>query len=222
MSLKNTADIDKPREKLIARGASSLVLEELIAAIIGRGTVGCDALMIGKAVGSILKSTTYQTTISDLTAVTGMGEAKACQILAALELARRFPPPIQRCATIMSAEDVLPFVTQYRYDTQENVIVVTLSGAHEILNVRPITRGLLDNCSIHPREIYVGAIEDRAAAIILVHNHPSGRLRPSARDIEATREIKNAGEILGISLLDHLVIGPCDGAVSVLSILNAE
>ncbi|MDO5846622.1 MAG: hypothetical protein Q4Q04_06840, partial [Methanocorpusculum sp.] len=91
MSLKTTAEIDKPREKLIAKGPASLELNELIAAIIGRGTVGYDALRIGKYVGDILKKQTYATTVKDLTTVPGMGDAKACQILAALELARRFP-----------------------------------------------------------------------------------------------------------------------------------
>ena len=94
MDLRNTPDIDKPREKLIARGTSALELEELIAAIIGRGTAGYDAVKIGKLVGKILMTYTYETTIRDLLHIPGMGEAKACQILAALELARRFPPPL--------------------------------------------------------------------------------------------------------------------------------
>ena len=84
MSLKDTPEIDKPREKLMARGASSLELEELIAAILGRGTVGHDAVKIGKMVGKVLMTYTYETTIRDLTEIPGMGEAKACQILASL------------------------------------------------------------------------------------------------------------------------------------------
>ncbi|MDO5846621.1 MAG: JAB domain-containing protein, partial [Methanocorpusculum sp.] len=114
-----------------------------------------------------------------------------------------------------NADDVLPFVSTYRYDTQENVVVLTLSGAHEIINIRLITRGILNNCQIHPREIFAGAIEDRAAAIILVHNHPSGRLEASIEDIAITRKIKSAGELLGITLLDHIIVGPTDGCLSV-------
>jgi DNA repair protein RadC len=216
MSLKNTADIDKPREKLIAKGPASLELEELVAAIIGRGIPGCDAVQIGKKVAKILMSRTYETMVDDLCEVNGMGEAKACQIIAALELARRFPPPVHRFAVIHKAEDVLPFVHQYRYDTQENVVSVTLSGAHEVLKVRLITKGLLNESQIHPREVFAGAIMDRAAAMILVHNHPSGNLHPSRQDLKITKDMQAAGELLGIKLLDHLIVGPKEGFWSIM------
>ncbi len=216
MSLKNTPAIDKPREKLIAKGPASLELEELIAAIIGRGIPGCDAVQIGKKVAKILMSRTYETGIPDLCEVNGMGEAKACQIIAALELARRFPPPVHRLAVIHKAEDVLPFVHQYRYDTQENVVAVTLSGAHEVLKVRLITKGLVNESQIHPREVFAGAIQDRAAAMILIHNHPSGNLHPSKQDLKITKDMQAAGELLGIKLLDHLIIGPKDGFWSIM------
>ncbi len=210
MSLKDTPEIDKPREKLIARGASSLELEELIAAILGRGTVGHDAVKIGKMVGKVLMTYTYETTIRDLTEIPGMGEAKACQILASLELARRFPPPKMRKAVIRTPKDVLPFVNQYRYDNQENFLTITLTGAHEVVNVRLITKGILDNCQVHPREVFAGAIEDRASSIILVHNHPSGNMEPSRQDISMTEELTKCGEILGIPILDHIIVGPVD------------
>lgn len=195
----------------MAKGPACLELHELIAAIIGRGTVGYDALKIGACVGDILKKQTYKTTVRDLTAIPGMGSAKACQIVAALELARRFSPPKQQMPTITGPADVLPFVSTYRYDSQENVVVLTLTGAHEVITTRLITRGILDNCQIHPREVFAGAIEDRAGAIILVHNHPSGCLTPSVQDIAVTQNIKQAGELLGIRLLDHLIVGPTDG-----------
>ena len=210
MSLKNIPDIDKPREKLMSRGASSLELEELIAAILGRGTVGYDAVKIGKMVGKVLMTYTYETTIRDLLEIPGMGEAKACQILASLELARRFPPPKMRKAVIHTPKDVLPFVTQYRYDNQENFLTITLTGAHEVVNVRLITKGILDNCQVHPREVFAGAIEDRASSVILVHNHPSGNLEPSKQDIVMTEELKKCGEILGVPILDHIIVGPID------------
>lgn len=222
MSLKTTAEIDRPREKLIANGPQGLLLAELVAAIIGRGTVRNDALKIGKAVEKILMRSTYETTIAELAAVDGMGPAKACQILAALELARRFPPPDRKRAVIKKATDILPFVSQYRYDQQENVITATLSGAHEILNVRLITRGLVNESHIHPREVFADAIRDRAAAVILIHNHPSGNLSPSTRDLLMTDSLKAAGEILGIPLLDHLIIGPCDGHRSIMGEENPD
>ncbi|MDV0443195.1 JAB domain-containing protein [Methanorbis rubei] len=216
MSLKNTAEIDRPREKLIANGPQSLILAELVAAIIGRGTAKNDALKIGKAVADILMKNTYNTTIEDISSIDGMGPAKACQILAALELARRFPPPDRKHAIIKRAEDILPFVSQYRYDKQENVVAATLSGAHEILNIRLITRGLVNESHVHPREVFAGAVTDRAAAIVLIHNHPSGNLTPSRQDMLVTEKIQAAGTILGIKLLDHIIIGPCDGFQSIL------
>ena len=216
MSLKNTAEIDRPREKLIANGPQNLTLAELVAAIIGRGIVKNDALKIGKAVGSILMENTYKTTIEDIASVGGMGPAKSCQIPAALELARRFPPPDRKHAVIKCAEDILPFVSQYRYDNQENVVAATLSGAHEILNIRLITRGLVNESQVHPREVFADAVTDRAAAVILIHNHPSGNLTPSKRDRAVTDKMQAAGNILGIRLLDHLIIGPCDSCQSIL------
>lgn len=216
MKLKETAEIDRPREKLIAMGPRSLSLEELVAVIIGRGTVKTDALAIGKMVGAVLMEHTYQTKVTDLCDIDGMGDAKSCQILASLELARRFPPPDQRFATIKKAEDVLPFVSQYRYDRQENVVAVTLSGAHEVLNVRLVTRGLVNESHIHPREVFSDAVVDRAAAVILVHNHPSGNLTPSRQDILVTEKMAKAGEILGIKILDHMIVGPCEGFVSLI------
>ncbi|MDV0441027.1 JAB domain-containing protein [Methanorbis furvi] len=216
MSLKNTAEIDRPREKLIANGPQNLTLAELVAAIIGRGTAGNDALKIGKMVSDILMENSYNTTVKEIASVDGMGPAKACQILAALELARRFPPPDRKHAVIKRAEDILPFVSQYRYDKQENVVAATLSGAHEILNIRLVTRGLVNESHVHPREVFAGAVTDRAAAIILIHNHPSGNLAPSRQDILVTEKIQAAGTILGIKLLDHIIIGPCDGFQSIL------
>ena len=161
-------------------------------------------------VGKVLMTYTYETTIRDLTEIPGMGEAKACQILASLELARRFPPPKMRKAVIRTPKDVLPFVNQYRYDNQENFLTITLTGAHEVVNVRLITKGILDNCQVHPREVFAGAIEDRASSIILVHNHPSGNLEPSRQDISMTEELTKCGEILGIPILDHIIVGPVD------------
>ncbi|MDO5843588.1 MAG: DNA repair protein RadC [Methanocorpusculum sp.] len=215
MSLKDTADIDKPREKIISRGASSLSLAELVAAIIGRGTFNCDAIQIGKVVGEVLSEKTYETSVDDLISINGVGEAKACQIVASLELARRFTPPNMRTARITEASEVIPFVYQYKFERQEHLMCLSLSGANEVLNVRNITKGTVNGTQIHPREIFSGAIEDRAASIILVHNHPSGNLLPSKQDVKITQDIRDAGKLLGIELLDHIIIGPNEGYESI-------
>ncbi|HJJ29271.1 MAG TPA: DNA repair protein RadC [Methanocorpusculum sp.] len=222
--LAELANEDKPREKLLRDGnAKRLRLEELIAILMGSGTQECDAIKLGGHIGNVLMANTYKTAKEDLvwdakkkTGVKGVGPAKACVILAALELARRFPPENERRAVLHSTEDILPFLGQYRYDSQENVIVATLTGANEVIKIHPVTRGTVNQSQVHPREVFAPAIEDRAASIILIHNHPSGNLTPSPQDILITERIKQAGNILGIMLLDHLIIGPREPCRSIL------
>ena len=103
--------------------------------------------------------------------------------------------------------DVVPVLKRYRKLKQEAFIVITLDNAHQVIKVRMVSIGLLNRTLVHPREVFVGAIEDRAAAIIICHNHPSGNTEPSSEDREITSRMKNAGEILGISVLDHIIIG---------------
>lgn len=231
MQICELSDEDKPREKLIERGANVLRLEELIAILLGSGMPGRDVMTLGREIGDVLLSKTFETKIDDLVwdgnrkgcdgvktvrGVQGVGPAKACVILAALELARRFPPPAERYAVIKSSEDVVPFVSQYRFDTQENVIVASVSGANEIIKIHLITRGIVNQSQVHPREVFAPAIEDHAAAIILIHNHPSGNLSPSPQDILMTERIKQAGNLLGITLMDHLIIGPRETCRSII------
>lgn len=222
--LAELADEDKPREKLLKEGdAKRLRLEELIAILIGSGTQECDAIKLGGHIGEVLMEHAYKTTKDHLvwnekknSGVKGVGPAKACVILAALELARQFPPDDERRAVLHSTDDILPFLGQYRIDNQENVIVATLTGANEIIKIHHITRGTVNQSQIHPREVFAPAIEDRAASIILIHNHPSGNLTPSPQDVLITERIKQAGELLGITLLDHLIIGPREPCRSIM------
>lgn len=201
--------LDQPDVKLKDRGANTLTLQELIAVIlVNSGTPKRELRNVAKDVADVLLTHTYKVTISDLVDIDGIGFTKATQLIAALELARRFPPELQRHAVLNSTDDVLPFVEAWRYDNQENVIVITLSGANEVLNVHPITRGTVNQSQIHSREVLAPCIEDHAASFILVHNHPSGILTPSPQDIMVTEKTKQAAELLGITLLDHLIIGP--------------
>lgn len=203
---------DQPDIKLARRGAETLNLPELVAVlIVNSGTRDRDLQHVCKDVADVIMTNGRATTIPDLRQVNGIGFTKAAQIVAALELSRRFPTEQQKHAVLHSTDDVLPFLGVYRYDNQENVIVITLSGANEILNVHAITRGTVNQSNIHPREVFAPALDDRAASIILVHNHPSGNLTPSPQDILITERIKQAGELMGIKLLDHIIIGPKEG-----------
>ena len=222
--LSEVPDEDKPRERLIRDGdAKRLPLYQVIAVLMGSGMPGRDVFALSKDISEVLLAKKYETSIEDLvfdpkhnTGVKGIGPAKACLIISALELARRFPPENERCAVIRTTEDIVPFVSEYRFDKQENVIIATLSGANEVLKIHHVTRGIVNQSQIHPREVFAPAIEDRAASIILIHNHPSGNLTPSPQDIMMTERIKRAGELLGITLLDHLIIGPRESCRSIL------
>jgi len=131
-------------------------------------------------------------------------KAKACQIVAAFELARRFS---QRARPrIREPKDVLPYVQHIADKKQEHFLCLTLNGAGEVIQVRVVTVGLLDSSQVHPREVFADAIADRAAAVILAHNHPSGLLEPTPEDLEVTRQLAEAGRILGIQVLDHVIV----------------
>jgi len=108
---------------------------------------------------------------------------------------------------ITAPSDILPLVEKYRNRKQEHFMVATLDGSHKVIRVRVVSKGILNRCLVHPREIFRKAITDNAASIIAIHNHPSGNPNPSPEDIEITNRLKAAGEIIGIEVLDHVVIG---------------
>lgn len=139
----------------------------------------------------------------DLRGFDGVGDAKATLILAALEFARRRIKP--EGVTVYTPADLLPHVRHYADRKQEHFLCATINGANEILNIRVVTIGLIDQTPVHPREVFAEAVSDRASAIIVAHNHPAGSLQPSTADIEITQKIKNAGLTLGIELLDHII-----------------
>jgi DNA repair protein RadC len=138
-------------------------------------------------------------------AIGGIGPTKAAQIMACLELGRRRYEPAG-VVKIQKPEDVLPLVGTYRDKPQEYFICINLTGAGEVIRSRVVTIGILNHSLVHPREVFAGAITDRAASVICVHNHPSGSLDASAQDIAITRQLQEAGTLLGIQLLDHIII----------------
>jgi DNA repair protein RadC len=133
----------------------------------------------------------------------GVGDAKSALVLAALEYARRRIKP--EGAKIETPADLLPHVRHYADRKQEHFLCASINGANEILNIRVVSIGLVDRSPVHPREVFADALMDRAAAVIVAHNHPAGSLEPSAADVEITTQLKAAGLILGIPLLDHII-----------------
>lgn len=197
---------DRPREKLAERGPQALTDQELIALLIGRGTKGRDVSQVAGDVARYLKDTGGSPSYDALIAIDGVGSAKACEIMACFELGRRYREEDLSGHRITSPGDVLPLVAAWRDKKQEYFICITLNGAGEVIERRTVTIGILNQSLVHPREVFSDAITDRAASVILVHNHPSGTLDPSSQDIGITRQLVEAGSILGIRVLDHIII----------------
>ncbi|MGH9839844.1 MAG: JAB domain-containing protein [Blastocatellia bacterium] len=139
----------------------------------------------------------------DLTGFDGVGEAKAALILAAIEFARRRIKP--EGIKITTPADVLPLIRHFADRKQEHFLSITINGANEVLNIRVVSIGLVDRSPVHPREVFADVVADRASGIIVAHNHPAGGLEPSGADEQVTQQIKQAGEIVGIQLLDHII-----------------
>ena len=203
---KRIADIleaDRPREKLLVKGAASLTDQELLAVLLGKGTTKIDVMTLAGKLARVIDEHGLDVKASDLKQFEGMGDAKAALILAAIEFARRRIKP--EGAKIETPKDLLPHVRHYADRKQEHFLCATINGANEILNIRVVSIGLIDRTPVHPREVFADALSDRASAIIAAHNHPSGGLEPSPSDVEITNQLKAAGAIVGIDLLDHII-----------------
>ena len=205
--MKNIKELpahDRPREKLKERGAFSLTDEELVAAILGRGVEGQDLRTISRSVAKLIRKHRENLTVEHLTTVRGMGLAKAAQILSAFELARRYL--IKDTVRVTGAQDVMPLLADIADKKQEHFVCISLNGAHEVIKKRIVTIGLVDRSPVHPREVYADVISDRAVAVIFAHNHPSGNLKPSNSDLKTHEQLTEAGKILGLRVLDHIIV----------------
>jgi DNA repair protein RadC len=194
---------DRPREKLLAKGAPNLTDLELIQIIIGSGVKGADVTKISKQIKKILDTNGYKITIEQLTALKGISTATATKLVALFELAER---EFKDFTVIDSAEKAASLVPELKEAKQEHLIVLSLDGAHRLIAKRLISIGTLNASLVHPREVFADPITDRAASIIAIHNHPSGTLEPSEADRQVTKRLKDAGNLLGIQLLDHVII----------------
>ena len=203
-TIKEIPEYDRPREKLRTKGAAALSDEELVQVILGRGVEGHDVRSMSKEIAGIIQKKKTGLTETDLTAIPGMGPAKAYQLLAAFELARRHL--IKDTIKITKAEDVLPLLTDIASKQQEYFVCISLNGANEVIEKRVVTIGLLNHSQVHPREVFADVIADRAASVIFAHNHPSGELNPSDADLKIHEQLIQAAKILGIRVLDQIIV----------------
>ncbi len=201
--VKQTALEKMPREKLMRYGAQVLSDSELLAILIGTGIKGKNVYLLAEEILLFLDHNNLQTNPQDLLSISGLGMAKSALITAAFELSRRILCPESK--KITTPTDILPLISHYADRKQEYFLCLSLNGAHEVKFIRVVSIGLVNRTLVHPREIFSDPLKDRAAAIIIAHNHPSGNVTPSTEDNEITKRIKSAGEILGIQLLDHIV-----------------
>ena len=197
---------DKPREKMLSKGSAALKNRELIALILGSGQKGMPVMTISRNIENMLeKEGVGGIALEKLTYIEGVGNAKACQIAAAFELAKRFYVESEK-VNIKVSRDVADLLDGYASKQQEHFILITLDGANNVIKVRVIFIGTLNKSMVHPREVFAPALADRAASIVIAHNHPSGNPEPSVEDLLMTRKLKEAGEIIGIEIIDHVII----------------
>ncbi|TAH31644.1 DNA repair protein RadC [Candidatus Saccharibacteria bacterium] len=212
MKLQDRQKADMPREKLAAKGPAALSDLELIMAQIGSGNAQADVTKISRDVKKLLAEKGSELTYEDLCGVTGLGPAKITQFMAAFELWRRQFEVSER-PIIDSTEKVVELLKDIRDKKQEYFVCLSLDGANRLIAKRIITIGTLTGSLVHPREVFADAITDRAASVIVAHNHPSGSLNPSAADLAVTQRLREAAELLGLTLLDHLIVTKNDHKV---------
>ncbi|HHT71240.1 MAG TPA: DNA repair protein RadC [Firmicutes bacterium] len=214
LTLKELPPDSRPRERLIKQGAESLATAELLAIILRTGYKGRTAIQVAEqllSVGGEGGALRYLVTadVSELSAVPGIGPAKAAQIKAALELGIRLAQEdTGQCDYVRSPEDAYFLVkSDMQYFDREHFRTIMLSTKNQVLAQETVAVGSLSAALVHPRELFKGCIRKSAAAVILVHNHPSGDPEPSPEDIKLTDRLSQAGVLLGIQVLDHVIIG---------------
>ena len=201
---------DRPREKLARLGAAALGDNELLALVLGSGTRGSSVLTLANLVletaGGLHGLLTC--TREELRRVVGVGDAKAAQVLASIELGRRtlLRQPIDRPMLRTPGEVAMYLIPEFGARPVEQFGVVLLDTKHRLLKTSVLTVGTLDRSVVHPREVFREASSARAAGIVLFHNHPSGDPEPSSDDVALTRRMVAAGQLMGIDVLDHLVL----------------
>ena len=202
--LINIPIFDRPREKLVQKAVTALSSHELLMVILGRGMKGRDVAVQASDILKLIETEKEGITLEKLKQIQGIGVAKAGQILAAFELAKRYL--IKESKKIRNTDDILALVADLRDKKQEHFITITLTGASTLIEKREVFKGTINFSVVHPREIFADALADRAAGIIFVHNHPADDAQPSEVDIKLTKQLCDAAKLMGIQVVDHIII----------------
>ena len=194
---ERTGEQPEIREKLERYGIDFMSLQELIMLILGSGIKDFPVEKISQKV-------TYESLFSRLLKIKGVGKSKASLICASVELGKRIYNSSKK--KITTPDDIIPLVNHYTLEKVEYFLAISLNGNHEVIKIREISKGSSNSAIIQPREVFSDLLADSAAAVIFVHNHPSGNVTPSIQDIDLTKRLIQGGEILGIKTLDHIII----------------
>jgi len=201
----------RPRERLLEAGPSALSDGELLGLLLGIGSREKTAVELA---GEVISEAgglhgLYDVSVHELMRVNGIGEAKTCIILAAMELGRRIGQVRNPGRPVISSPADVERLLRGRIANldRENFVVVLLNTKNEVIEISTVSVGTLDASLVHPREVFKPAVRASAASVILAHNHPSGKVEPSREDREVTRRLGEAADILGIGMLDHVIVG---------------
>lgn len=198
---------NQTRDKLTEKGVQNLRDHELICLLLGFGTRDQPVKQLADKILNLVDRDPLHCSMEQLQNIKGIGQVKSASILAAIEWGRRLLKPNPKKFTC--PEDVYKNIAHFA-DRQENLITINLNGAGELLSSRVVSRGTIDRSLVHPREVFTNAVNEQANAVIVAHNHPSGNLKPSGEDIAVTKRLQQAGDILGIEVLDHIIFSESD------------
>jgi DNA repair protein RadC len=212
--IKDIAKDERPYEKCLHHGAVSLNNAELLAVLLRTGTKGCSSLELAHQILSTRQGdggliNLHQITLKQLKKIKGIGTVKAIQILCICELAKRLSKASASRNLKLNHPSTIAdyFMEEMRHETQEIIKILMLDSKSKLIGESNISKGSVNASFITPRELFIEALEKEAVGIILLHNHPSGDPTPSKDDVIFTKRVSQAGEMLGIPLLDHIIIG---------------
>ncbi len=220
--IKDIPKIDRPREKFLQKGADALSKSDLLAILLGSGIKGKNVRQLSESIIKKFGKKFLNITIDDLLEISGIGQAKALQIAAAISLVKRFYDENKTNEIVIkNSQDVLSLTYDLRDKKKEHLVCLYLNARNALLKKEIVSVGLLDKALLHPREIFYPATELNAASVILIHNHPSGDSSPSEKDNQVIEKIVQAGEIMGIPVVDFIIVS-VDGNYSFFEKLKGQ
>jgi len=209
MKIKDLPEQNRPRERFLEKGPEALSDAELFAILLRTGTIGENVIdMSNRLINEYGLDKLFDCSLKELQEINGIGPSKAMQILTIAEIQKRISQSKKPVKKISCAEDVFKlFQDRLKDKNEEHFYVLMLNNQNNIIAEQEVSKGILDASIIHPREVFKPAIKNSASKIILVHNHPSGDPEPSGEDLDITEKLTEAGNQIGIKILDHVIIG---------------